>query len=381
MLPTLNDQLLTLQPSGIRRFTALAKATPGCAMLTIGEPDFDTPANIRQAAKDALDAGKTHYPANAGDTALRRAIADFEAKQNGYRYAENEIIVTHGASEALFIAMQGVLNPGDEVILPTPAFGLYESIARLAGAVIVPLDTSKTGFQIDEAALAAAITPKTKLLVLNSPNNPTGVVYSRQTLQGIRRAVSGKPIFVLCDDVYSQLVYQDCPLFAHLGNTDPDLREQILVVQSFSKPYAMTGWRMGYLMGDARVMEKLLLYHAAALVSVASYAQDACIEALHTDVSAMVHTYRARRDRMLTALAEMGLPVVAPGGAFYVFPNIETFGMSSEEFCLRAITEGKVAAVPGSCFGTEGFIRLSYCYSTAEIDLGLQRLATFIRSL
>lgn len=377
MLPTMNRELLTLQPSGIRRFTALAKATPGCAMLTIGEPDFDTPASIKAACKQALDENKTHYPANAGDAVLRQAICAFEAAQNGYDYTENEVIVTHGATEALFVAMRGVLNPGDEVIVPMPAFGLYESIVRLAGAVLVPLDTSGTGFQIDEAALRAAITPKTKLLVLNSPNNPTGVVYTQRTLEGIRAAVQGKPIFVLCDDVYSRLTYAPCPLFARFRS----LREQLLVVQSFSKPYAMTGWRMGYLMGDARVTEKLLLYHAAAVVSVASYAQDACIEALRQDVSPMTAVYRARRDRMLAALAEIGLETVRPEGAFYVFPSIAKFGLTSEQFCLRAITEGKVAAVPGSCFGAEGFIRLSYCYSTDEIDTALARLAAFVKTL
>lgn len=377
MLPTMNRELLTLEPSGIRRFTALAKATPGCAMLTIGEPDFDTPEPIKAACKRALDENKTHYPQNAGDAALRRAICDFERAQNGYDYAENEVIVTHGATEALFVAMRGVLNPGDEVIIPTPAFGLYESIAMLAGAVPVPLDTACTDFQVDEAALRSAITPKTKLLVLNSPNNPTGVVYTQATLEGIRRAVKDKPIFVLCDDVYSRLVYAPCPLFAQFR----EMREQLLVVQSFSKPYAMTGWRMGYLMGDARVMEKLLLYHAATVVSVASYAQDACIEALRQEVAPMVETYRARRDRMLAGLAAMDLPAARPEGAFYVFPSIARFGLTAEEFCTRAITEGRVAAVPGSCFGAEGFIRLSYCYALSEIDTALERLAAFVKTL
>ncbi len=377
MLPAMNRELLTLEPSGIRRFTALARATPGCAMLTIGEPDLNTPEPIKTACKQALDANKTHYPVNAGDLELRQAVCAFEAARNGYDYAENEVLITHGATEALFVAMRGVLNPGDEVIVPTPAFGLYETIARLAGAVVVPLDTARTGFQIDEAALQAAITPKTKLLVLNSPNNPTGVVYTQATLEGVRRAVEGRPIFVLCDDVYSQLVYAPCPLFARFRA----LREQLLVVQSFSKPYAMTGWRMGYLMGDARVIEKLLLYHAATVVSVASYAQDACIEALRQDVAPTVRLYRARRDRMLAALDAMGLPAARPEGAFYVFPSIARYGLSSEEFCTRAITEGRVAAVPGSCFGAEGYIRLSYCCSAEQIDTALARLAAFLKTL
>ena len=377
MIEFMNRNLSTLAPSGIRRFTALAKATPDCAMLTIGEPDFDTPEPIKAACKRALDEGKTHYPPNAGDPALRAAIADFERVNNGMDYAPDEILMTHGATEALFCAMQSVLNPGDEVIIPTPAFGLYETIARLAGASCVRLDTSADGFQITREALKGALTDKTRLLILNSPNNPTGTVYSAETLQTIHDLITGRPMFVLCDDVYNRLAYAPCPSFAAFR----DLRDRLLVVQSFSKPYAMTGWRMGYLMADAPVMERIRLYHAAVVVSVSSISQDACLAALSCDISGMLSAYRTRRDLICGRLERMKLPFVRPDGAFYVFPRIDQFGLSSEEFCLRMISEGRVAGVPGDCFGAPGFVRFSYCCSLDTIEKGMDRLESFIKTL
>ena len=377
MLNLLNRNVLTLQPSGIRRFTNLAHQTPGCTMLTIGEPDFDTPAPIRAAACAALDAGMTHYPPNTGSPALRQAVSDFEARTAGLHYGPEEIIMTSGATEAIYLAMQGVLNPGDEVIVPLPAFSLYESIARLCGAKLVYLDTAADGFQITRENLAAHMSRRTKLLVLNSPNNPTGCIYTDETLENIRRAVAGKPMFVLCDDVYSRLTYAPCPQLSQC----PDLRSQLLVVQSFSKPWAMTGWRLGYLMCDAPIAQRLALLHAAVVVSVASYAQPACIEALQTDVSELLHTYRARRDYVCARLEAMGLPFSRPEGAFYVFPSIARYGLSSEEFCTRMIQQGKLAAVPGTCFGTEGHIRLSYCYSQPQLEQGMDKLEAFLKTL
>ena len=377
MLDRLNHNLERLKPSGIRRFSALARKTEGCVMLTIGEPDFNTPENIKTAAKLALDANRTHYPANSGDKDVRTAIAEFEQKVRGLTYDAKEVLVTCGATEAIYTAMNGVLNPGDEVIIPQPAFGLYESIAALCGAKVVPLDTAKDAFQINPEKLEACITENTKLLILNSPNNPTGVAYSRETLEGIRRVMADRRIFILCDDVYLGLSYGPCPMFAAF----PEFRDRLLVVQSFSKPYAMTGWRLGYLMADRPLIDQLKLVHAFAVVSVAAYAQNACIEALKTDVSEMMEIYRKRRDLICSRLREMNLPFVEPDGAFYVFPSIEKYGMTSEEFCLRMIQEGKLAAVPGSCFGTEGYIRLSFCYSTEEIARGMDRLEAFLRKL
>ena len=375
MIP-LNSNLSSLKRSPIRLFSNLARQTPGCAMLTIGEPDFDTPDNIAQAAIAAISAGQTHYAPNQGTAPLRQAIAEFETRRGNCVSAE-QVLVTVGATHALFTALLGILNPGEEIIVPTPGFLLYESIATVAGAKVVPLDISKTDFQIDEAALNGLITEKTKAIIINSPCNPSGTVFNKHSLETVRNAVLGKPIFVICDNVYNQLVYTDCPDIS----LDASLRDQMILCQSFSKPYAMTGWRIGYLTCPEYVMDRLLLLSAAEIAAVPTFLQDAAIAALHTDPAPMVETYRKRRDYVCRRLDEMGLSYPAPEGAFYVFPNIEKFGLSSDEFCIRMIQEGGVAAVPGSCFGAEGYIRLSYCYSDEELKTGLDRMAAFIQGL
>ena len=375
MIP-LNNNLYKLQRSQIRVFTNLARQTPDCAMLTIGEPDFDTPEAIKAAAIDALNAGLTHYAPNQGTVQLRQAIADYETARGNAVTAE-QVLVTVGACQALFTTFLGILNPGEEVIVPTPGFGLYESLCHIAGAKMVELDISKTGFQIDPDALKAAITPKTKAILLNSPNNPTGAVLNEQSLTAVKEAVLGKPIFVIWDNVYNQLAYGPCPDLS----LDADLREQMILCQSFSKPYAMTGWRVGYLTCPDYVMERFLLLSAATITAVPTFLQEAAIEALKTDPSPMREIYRQRRDYVCGRLRDMGLSFPEPEGAFYVFPSISEFGIGSEEFCLRLIREGKVAAVPGKCFGTEGYIRLSYCYSEAELKRGLDRLEVFVNKL
>ena len=375
MIP-LNSNLTALKRSQIRTYTNLARETPDCAMLTIGEPDFDTPGAIKAAAVAALEAGYTHYAPNQGTLKLRQAIADFESDR-GNPVTEDQVLVTIGACQALFTAFLGVLNPGEEVIVPTPGFTLYESLIQIAGAKMVPLDLTKSGFQIDGEALKAAITPKTKAILINSPNNPTGTVLNRRSLAAVKEAVLGKPIFVICDNVYNQLVYGDCPDLS----LDPDLREQLILCQSFSKPYAMTGWRVGYLTAPAYVMDRLLLLSAATITAVPTFAQEAAVEALGTDPAPMLETYARRRAYVCGRLKEMGLPFPEPEGAFYVFPDISEFGIGSEEFCTRMIREGKVAAVPGSCFGTEGFIRLSYCYSDEQLRKGLDRMENFVKNL
>ena len=375
MIP-LNSNLMGLQRSQIRVFTNLARQTPDCAMLTIGEPDFDTPEAIKAAAVDALNRNRTHYAPNQGTAELRRAIADFETAR-GNTVTADQVLVTVGACQALFTAFLGILNPGEEVIVPVPAFGLYESLIKIAGAKLVPLDISKTNFQIAPEALNSLITPKTKAILLNSPNNPTGAVLNEASLAAVKAAVLGKPIFVIWDNVYNQLSYGPCPDLS----LDDALREQLILCQSFSKPYAMTGWRVGYLTCADYVMERFLLLSAATITAVPTFIQEAAVDALKADPAPMREVYRQRRDYVSDRLTEMGLPFPKPEGAFYVFPDISEFGMGSEEFCLRLIREGKVAAVPGSCFGTEGFIRLSYCYSEAELKRGLDRLEFFVKSL
>lgn len=352
MMIPLNSNLSTLKRSMIRVYTNLAREVPDCAMLTIGEPDFDTPEAIKAAAMLSLTENNTHYAPNQGTAALRNAIAEFETDR-GNPTKSDQILVTVGACQALFTALLGILNPGDEVIIPSPGFVLYETICTVAGAKAVMLDISETDFQIDPVRLENAITEKTKAIILNSPNNPTGAVLSEDSLKAVKEAVLGKPIFVVCDNVYNQLVYGDCPDLSR----DKALQDQMILCQSFSKPYAMTGWRIGYLKCPSYVMDRLLLLSAATITAVPTFLQDAAITALKTDPSAMREIYRRRRDYVCARLDAMGLTYPEPKGAFYVFPDISKFGMGSEEFCTRMITEGKVAAVPGACFGSDKHIR------------------------
>ena len=376
MIP-LNQNLTPLKRSAIRVYTNLARETPDCAMLTIGEPDFDTPEVIKTAAMAALNANQTHYAPNQGTPALRKAVADFETAR-GNATSPDQVLITIGACHALFTALLGILNPGEEVIVPTPGFGLYETIATIAGAKTVHLDVTKTGFQITKEALDAAITPKTKAIIINSPCNPTGVVFSAESLANVKAAVLGKPIFVISDNVYSQLNYRgECPDLS----LDPALKDQLILCQSFSKPYAMTGWRVGYLTCPDYVMDRLLLLSAAEITAVPTFLQDAAVTALQTDPTPMREVYAKRRDYVCSRLRDMGLDFPEPEGAFYVFVNIAGFGMDSAAFCTRMIREGKVAAVPGFCFGADDYIRLSYCYSDEELKKGLDRMADFIKSL
>ena len=376
MIP-LNQNLSTLKRSAIRVYTNLARETPGCAMLTIGEPDFDTPEVIKAAAAAALNEGQTHYAPNQGTLSLRKAVAAFETARGNATSPDN-VLITIGACHALFTALFGILNPGEEVIVPTPGFGLYETIATIAGAKTVHLDVTGTDFQITKEALEAAITPKTKAIIINSPCNPTGVVFNEESLAHVKAAVLGRPIFVISDNVYNQLSYgAACPDLS----LDAELKDQLILCQSFSKPYAMTGWRVGYLTCPDYVMDRLLLLSAAEITAVPTFLQDAAVTALQTDPAPMREVYNKRRDYVCSRLRAMGLSFPEPEGAFYVFVNIAQFGMDSAAFCTRMIKEGKVAAVPGSCFGAEGYIRLSYCYSDEELKKGLDRMEAFLKTL
>ena len=373
----LNPRLRATKPSAIRAFSRLAADTPGCIRLTLGEPDFDTPAPVVAAAEAALEAGETHYIENAGSAALRGRIAAFE-RARGLDYAPEEIVVTVGATEALFAALFGVIGPGDEVIVPSPAFVLYELIISLCGGVCVFLDTEPAGFQIDGAALQALITPRTRAIVLNSPNNPTGCVLSEASLDAVEAAVGEKPVFVICDDVYRALCYTDgCRSLAER----PSLRDRVIAVQSFSKPWAMTGWRMGYLMADRPVAEKLALLHQFTVTSTPAPFQRAAMAALDCDPGAMVSAYRRRRDYVTERLARMGLDTPRPDGAFYAFPSIARSGMDSTTFCERLVREGGVALTPGAAFGADGHVRLSYCCADGLLAEGLDRLERFVKKI
>ena len=375
MIP-LNSNLSSLKRSGIRVYTNMAREIPDCAMLTIGEPDFDTPQPIKDAAWESLRRGQTHYAPNQGIPALRNAVAEYETNRGNPTKPE-EVLITVGSSQALFTALLGILNPGEEVIVPVPAFSLYETIITIAGGKVVPLDLTKTEFQITPEALNALITPKTKAIILNSPNNPTGAVLNSRSLEAVKQAVLGRPIFVISDNVYNLLSYEECPDPC----LDADLRDQILLCQSFSKPYAMTGWRLGYLKCPEYVMDRLLLLSAGTIASVPTFLQEAGVAALREDTAPMREVYRRRRDYVTSRLRAMGLTFPEPKGAFYVFVDIRKYGMTSDEFASRLIREGKLAAVPGSCFGVEGFLRLTYCYEDAELKKGLDRLEAFLATL
>lgn len=375
MIP-LNQNLSTLKRSAIRVYTNLAKQTPDCTMLTIGEPDFDTPEEIKEAAIAAILANESHYAPNQGTQPLRERIAAYETARGNTTKPE-QVQITVGSTNALYLALMTILNPGEEVIVPIPAFTLYQSIITAAGCKMVPLDVTKTDFQITREALEAAITPQTKAILINSPCNPTGTVLNEQSLQTIKAAVLGKPIFVICDNVYQLLSYGPCPDLS----LDAQLKDQLLLCQSFSKPYAMTGWRLGYLVCPEYVMDRALLFSAASICAVPTFLQTAGVTALDSDPAPMVEVYRHRRDYVTSRLRAMGLSFPEPEGAFYVFVDIRPFRMTSDEFCTRMIREAKLAAVPGSCFGVDGFIRLSYCCSDETLKKGMDRLEGFLQSL
>lgn len=375
---TLNEAVTKVELSGIRQFTYMVRNTPGACALTIGEPDLNTPDAVKEAAKAALDANETHYPPGNGYPYMLEAVSKFEAEAHGLHYAPNEIIMTVGATEALFASFSTILNPGDEVIIPTPAFGLYEAIVQLRQAVPVHLPTQHNRYQIVPEELKAAITPRTKAIILTSPNNPTGCMYTRETLDAVHEILKDKPIFVLCDDVYRTLVYTGG---YHSFAEYQDMRDRIIVIQSFSKPYAMTGWRLGYCMADAPIMDRIQVFHQYAVTSIPAFVQKACVTALNTDTSDVVEIFRGRRDYVYGRLVDMGLDVQEPEGAFYMFINIQKYGMDSQTFCEKMLREGLVGVIPGIHFGTEGYMRLSYCYSDEDLKEGLDRIEKFIKTL
>ena len=378
MRDRLNSAVFDLKRSAIREFAGLAKKTPGCISLTLGEPDFNTPDPVSEQAKASLDNHETHYIENNGLRELRERIARFESEKNGFACTADQVIVTAGATEALLVALMGIIEPGDEIIIPTPAFVLYEELVKLCRGVPVLMDISRSGFRIDRNVLESFITGRTKGIVLNSPNNPTGTILDMKSLCAVRDAAKEHDMFVICDDVYRQLVYTDS---YHSFSEFTDVRDRTILVQSFSKPYAMTGWRMGYLIADMQIKERLELIHQFSVVSTPAPFQKAAIAALDFDPVELKRTYEKRRAYMLGRLRGMGLDVPEPQGAFYMFPYIGKYGIDSATFCRRMIAEAALAATPGFCFGSDGHIRLTYCYSDEQLREGLDRLESFIRKL
>jgi aminotransferase len=382
----LNPTLRELQPSGIRKFFDIAQEMQDVISLTIGEPDFSTPYHIREEGIRSLEDGKTWYTPNAGLAELRRAIADYVRRHSGVCYdAKSEILVTVGGSEAIDLGFRALVSPGDEVLIPSPSFVCYEPLVKMAGGVPVTLVTdAKDGFRLTAEAVRAAITPRTKLLVLPFPNNPTGAVMRREHLEAIADVLRGTDIFVLSDEIYGELTYGD---ERHISFSAIDgMRERTLMISGFSKAFAMTGWRLGYACGPAPIMKQIIKLHQFAIMSAPTTAQYAAIEAMDhgdEDVEYMRGEYDMRRRMIVHELNEMGLTCFEPEGAFYVFPSVAVSGMDSDTFCARLLREKHVAVVPGTAFGAcgEGFVRISYCYSMKHITEALKRIKEFLGEL
>lgn len=381
----ISDVLSDIKPSGIRKFFDLLSNMDGVTALTVGQPDFVTPWHIREAAIASLEQGKTYYTSNAGTAELREAISAYMSRRFSLKYdAKSEIFVTVGGSEAIDVAIRALINPGDEVILPTPSFVCYGPIAKMAGATVVELPTyARDGFKLTPDALRAAITPKTKLLILPYPGNPTGAVLRREELEAIAEVLRDTNIAVLSDEIYAELTYGE----RHVSIASIDgMRERTILVSGFSKAYAMTGWRLGYVCAPAPLLSQMLKLHQYAIMCAPTASQFAAVEAMNNgdgDVAEMCAEYNRRRAFIYEGLRSIGLDSVLPEGAFYIFPSIEKFGLSSEEFCERLLYEEKCAIVPGTAFGDagEGFARISYAYSTKHIADALEKIERFVKKL
>jgi aspartate/methionine/tyrosine aminotransferase len=378
MLNRINPQVRQFKQSGIRKFSEEAKTIPGIINFTIGEPEFDTDERIKKAAKLALDDNQTHYPANAGLESLRRSIADFERKNHHLDYVWEEIIITNGATEALAASLMTILKEGNEVIIPSPMYVSYGPIISFCKAKLVSLETNNYNFQIDPNALEKCINIHTKAIVITSPNNPTGTILDRRSLEAVKSAAKKNDLFIISDDVYSQLVFtKEYEMLCH----DESIRERLIITQSFSKPYAMTGWRVGYVMADLPISRAITQMHAYMVAGITTFNQIAAIEALKIDSTWMRECYHRRRDLAYGLLQAMNLPCIKPEGAFYLFPDIREFKLDSESFCLKAMREYKVALVPGIYFGADHNVRISYALSDEEIIEGLNRLKRMIMDL
>lgn len=374
----LNRRLVANPPSGIRRIGQIAKTIPGCLALTIGEPDFDAPLPLREQIANAIAGGDTHYPPNAGYGEWLDEIAAHINARFGCDYAQEEVLCTVGSTQALASALFAILNPGDEVIILTPCFGLYRPQIEMAGGVCVPMDVSQTGFAVTPDALARHLTPRTRAILFASPNNPNGEVLSSASLQAIKDAALAHDLFLIADSVYDRIVY-DADFPTLMG--DPALRDRLIYVSGLSKSHAMTGVRVGYAAASAAVMAQMRKAHSFLVVSVPGCIQRGCIGAMAVDIAPMVDAYRARRDYVCQRLTQMGLEARLPGGAFYVFPDVRRFGMTSEQFCERLMREGKLALIPGECFSCPGYVRISYCYDLAQLEEGMNRLEAFVHTL
>lgn len=378
----LSKKIVEIEPSGIRKFFDVVSEMPDAISLGVGEPDFDTPWRIREEGIYSLERGRTFYTSNAGLKELKVEISKYLERKIGVSYdLGKEIIVTVGGSEGIDVAFRAMLDPEDEVLIPQPSYVSYLPCAVLADGVpvVIPL-REKNEFKLTREDLEAAVTPKTKILVLPFPNNPTGSIMTREDLEPIAEVVKKYDLFVLSDEIYSELTYKD----SHVSIASlPGMKERTLVINGFSKGFAMTGWRLGYICGPKPITEQMLKIHQYAIMCAPTNSQYAAIEGLRhceDEVQEMRTAYNQRRRYLLHEFKRMQLDCFEPFGAFYVFPNIQEFGMSSEEFATKLLEEEKVAVVPGSAFGEsgEGFIRVSYAYSLEDLKEAIGRLGRFI---
>ncbi|MDE6063531.1 MAG: aminotransferase class I/II-fold pyridoxal phosphate-dependent enzyme [Lachnospiraceae bacterium] len=383
----LAEQVVEIKPSGIRKFFDIVSEMKDAISLGVGEPDFDTPWHIRDEGIYSLEKGHTKYTSNAGLRTLREEVGNYLYRTQGVRYhADKEVLITVGGSEAIDIGMRALINPGvgEEVLIPQPSYVSYEPCAVLAGAkpVIINLK-AENEFRLTAEELLEAVTEKTKLLILPFPNNPTGAIMEREDLEAIAKIAIEKDIMVMSDEIYGELTYKG----KHVSIAGlPGMKERTILINGFSKAYAMTGWRMGYACGPANIIEQMTKIHQFAIMCAPTTGQYAGIEALRNgeeDIIEMRTAYNQRRRYLMHAFKEMGLECFEPFGAFYVFPCIKEFGMTSEEFASRFLEEERVAAVPGTAFGEsgEGFLRISYAYSLEKLKVAMERLERFITKL
>ncbi len=381
----LSDKVINIKPSGIRKFFDIVSEMKDAISLGVGEPDFDTPWHIRDEGIYAFERGKTFYTSNAGLKDLRTEISNYINKTQGVKYDPNgEIIVTVGGSEAIDIGLRAIINANDEVIIPQPSYVSYEPCAILADAkpVIINLK-AENEFRLTPEELLGAITDKTKVLILPYPNNPTGAIMEKEDLEKIAKIIIEKDLLVMSDEIYSALTYKD----KHISIASIDgMKERTILINGFSKAYAMTGWRLGYACGPKDIIKQMTKIHQFAIMCAPTTSQYAAIEALRhgdEDVENMRRSYNQRRRYLMHEFKEMGLECFEPFGAFYVFPCIKEFGMTSEEFATRFLKEEKVAVVPGTAFGDcgEGYLRISYAYSIDNLKIAIERLKHFITKL
>ncbi len=381
----ISERCRALKPSGIRKFFDIAATMEGVISLGVGEPDFQTPWAIRRAAITALEKGKTVYTANAGLMELRKSICGYVKRKINVEYdPAKELIVTVGGSEAIDLGIRALLNPGDEVLIVEPCFVCYAPIVSLTGGVPVIIETkAEEGFKLTAEALKEKITDRTKLLILPFPNNPTGAVMTREELEPIAEVLRGTDIMVLSDEIYAELTYEG----RHVSIAELDgMKERTLLVNGFSKAFAMTGWRLGYLAGPEPVIKQMLKIHQYAIMCSPTVSQYAAVEAMNNcegEVVKMVNEYNIRRRWLVQALNEIGLTCFEPKGAFYVFPSIKSTGMSSQKFCEELLYKHNVAVVPGDAFGDcgEGHIRISYAYSLKHLMEAVERIAEFLKEI